>query len=301
VGFTIPNAATATYPDQAAPTSVDFDILTASQASCNVISGCATTATGSSMVLTVASGYVRMGLGVTVTVPGNTVTIGAAHATLGRFDLVVAQSSGTAAVVAGTAASIPVMPTFNPVTQVPLYQVYVPATATTLASGNLVDKRVIVAATPGTEIDTGQRIANFDVQAVGTTQTDVEGLRVNVPPQNGPYRITCTMPIRFVTGTAAIAAQHQVHVTLVDETNSNAVVKNISAGYVQVTAATKTITVPLTIDQRFDANATAKVYKIMAALTAAAVSGWTSTQIAAGDLPTAGEVFSPVQLIAVSL
>lgn len=301
MGFTIPNTSGLTYPDQASPDKVDFDILTASQASCNVISGCATTATGSSMVLTVASGFVRLGLGVTVTVPGNTVTVGAADATNGRYDLVVASSSGTATVIAGTAASQPVFPTFNPLTQVPLYAVYIPPAATTLATANLVDKRVIVAATPGTEIDTGRRITTFDIQAVGTTQTEVEGLRVTIPPQNGPFRISCTMQIRFVSGTAAAASLHTVNVQLVDQTNSNAIMAYNSTSYVQVTAATKTVNASLTIDHRFDATTTTKVYMITAALNAAAVSGWTSTRIMAGDLPTAGEFETPVDLIAVSL
>lgn len=301
MGFTIPNSSGLTYAGQAEPDKVDFDILAAGIAGCNVVSGCATTATGSSMVLTVASGSVRLGPGVIVTVPGNTVTIGAADATNPRYDLVVAASSGTATVIAGTAAAQPVFPTFNPVTQVPLYAVYVPATATTLATANLVDKRVIVAATPGTEINTGRRITTFDVQAVGTTQTEVEGLRVTVPPQNGPYKLSVTMPVRFVTGTAAIVAQHIVNVQLQDETASNVVVGYNAATYVQVTAATKTVTVPLTIEKRFDANASTKVYKVTAALSAAAAANWTSTQIMAGDLPTAGEFFPPVDLIAVSL
>lgn len=301
MGFTIPNAASATYPGQAEPDKVDFDILTASQAGCNVSSGCATTATGSSMVLTVASGQVRLGPGVIVTVPGNTITIGAAHASLGRYDLVVAGSSGTASAIAGTAASTPVFPAFDPTSQVPLYAVYVPSAATTLASGNLVDKRVIVAGTAGVEIDTGRRATNFDIQAVGTTFTEVEGLFVSIPPQQRPYRISCTMPIRFVSGTAAAAAFNQVNIQLQDTTNSNAVMGYNATSYTQVSAATKSPFASLTVDARFDANTTLKTYKIYAALNAAAPASWTSTQIMAGDLPTAGEFFTPVDLIAVSL
>lgn len=136
----IPNYASATFAAQAEPDSVDFDIFSAGQASNGVSSGCACTpnASGSTLVVAVAAGFI-ISTGLIVAVSGTTVTPGAAHATLNRFDLVTVNTAGVVSIVAGTAAATPVFPT---TTNVVLASVYIPATATSITSGNIIDKRV---------------------------------------------------------------------------------------------------------------------------------------------------------------
>lgn len=58
------------------------------------------------------------------------VTLGAAHATLDRIDVIVADSDGTIAVVAGTAAAAPAEPAIDPFDQLQLAIVSVPANTT---------------------------------------------------------------------------------------------------------------------------------------------------------------------------
>lgn len=150
-------------------------------------------------------------------------------------------------------------------------------------------------------IDVGFRTSFFDVQAVGTTQTEVEGLRVVVPPRTAPYLVRISAPVKFLSGTAAVASLHTINMQLQDETNSNAVVQYGNATYVQVTAASQNVNQVITLEQYFEPNATTKYYKITAALTATAVANWTQTRIQAGNLPTAGELFPPIALIAMGV
>lgn len=145
----IPNEAAASFPAQAEPDSVDFDIVTAAANAYGVVSGCACTPASSGVTLgvAVASGSVHVGSSTPVAVTGATVTPGAAHATNPRFDLITANTSGTLAVVAGTAAAAPVFPAI-PASRVVLAAVYIPATATSITAANLVDKRQMVNRTP---------------------------------------------------------------------------------------------------------------------------------------------------------
>src|SRR5437868_1355459 len=143
--------------------------MQAGDAGFQVAFGCAVTASGSSLVLTIAAGQVRFGPSADVVVAGNTATVTTAHATNPRYDLVVVDNTGVASIIAGTAAAAPVFPAFTSSTQVVLAAVYVPANATTLSSSNLVDKRWIVASLPGVEIDASERTTTFDIQANGVT------------------------------------------------------------------------------------------------------------------------------------
>lgn len=299
MGFTIPNTSGLTYPDQAAPDRVDFDVMSVAHLGYGVLSGGAVTATGSSMVLTASSGIVSFAFDA-VSASGSA-TVGTAHATLPRYDLVVVDSTGVVSILAGTAASAPVFPTLDTSLYVLLAAVYVPAAVTTLSSANLVDKRMLLNGQPGAAIDIARRTTSFDVQAVGTTATDVEGLLVVVPPQVRSYRLQCTCQIAFATGTAAANTVQQVNLTLIDQDAA------VTVGYAAVTAtqgsaaATRTINLSATIDVALDPNSVTKTYKIQAKLAAASVANWTSTSIIGGTLPDSGGVFPPILLTAVSL
>lgn len=140
--FTIPNYPTATYPALAAPDKGDFDALVAGIDGNGVLSGAACSAQGSpDMTVAVSAGSTIFGATVSAVASGN-VTITTANATNPRLDLVVS-SAGTKNVRAGTAAANPLFPTPT-AGDVVLCAVYVPANDTTIASDQIVDKRVII-------------------------------------------------------------------------------------------------------------------------------------------------------------
>ncbi len=143
MAFSIPNQADAFHASQASPDKVDIDILAAGYAGTGVVSGCAVTAQGSpDMTVAVAVGVVQVD-GVNVAVTAGNVTIGTADGTNPRFDLITVNNSGTKACTAGTAAASPVFPAI-PANSLVLAAVYVPASDTTIASNQIVDKRVVV-------------------------------------------------------------------------------------------------------------------------------------------------------------
>lgn len=139
--FTIPNAGDSEDTSQSQPDARDFEILVAGLSGTGIVSGCAVTAQGSpNMTLAVASGVVAVGM-VVASVSGGNVTITTANATNPRFDLVVVDSSGTKSVIAGTPSANPVFP--SPAGKAVLAAVRVPASATSINSQKIVDKRVV--------------------------------------------------------------------------------------------------------------------------------------------------------------
>lgn len=147
MSFTVPNSADATYSDQAELDSRDLaSILGLGHQRYGVLTGCAVTAQGTpDMTVAVASGNVLVG-GKVVSVSSQNATIGTADASNARFDLVTvsgSQALGVVTVVAGTASSNPVFP--DPSGKTVLAAVYVPASATSIASNQITDKRVVLA------------------------------------------------------------------------------------------------------------------------------------------------------------
>ena len=162
--FLIPNLASATYEPQAEPDSGDFRILANGIAGTGVVSGCAVTAQAApDMTLAVASGSVAVD-GIQAAVTAGNVAIGAADATNPRFDLVVVNGAGAKSVLAGTAAATPAFPAVG-TANVVLAAVYVPAAATAIAGGSLIDKRAMIRLGGGTS-GTG-----YDPDAVPSSPT----------------------------------------------------------------------------------------------------------------------------------
>lgn len=92
------------------------------------------------MAVHIAAGVVPTASGIT-SVSAQSVTLGAAHATLPRIDRVVLDRvTGTASVVAGTAAASPAAPAI-PAGKLPCLKMLVPATATTVLNTNGTDER----------------------------------------------------------------------------------------------------------------------------------------------------------------
>lgn len=147
MAFTIPNAASAGVPAQAEVDSVDIDALVLAHQRYGVLTGCAVTAQGTpNMTVAVAAGTIAAGSAVATVSSGN-VTITTADGTNPRFDLVVSSNAGVKSAVAGTPAATPVFPAI-PASSVVLAAVYVPASATTITTARIIDKRAILLGFP---------------------------------------------------------------------------------------------------------------------------------------------------------
>lgn len=139
--FTLPNdviGGTAEQHAQASPDTGDFTILGQSISGTGVIDGCAVTA-NNNMVPSVAAGHVS-NAGSTIAVTAGTVSVTAANATNPRFDLVAVDNTGVKSVIAGTAGTNPVFPTW-PATSSILAAIYVAPTVTSIVAADIIDKR----------------------------------------------------------------------------------------------------------------------------------------------------------------
>jgi hypothetical protein len=143
MAWTIPDKGEGDNVIQSSCYQEDLDVLVAGFAAVDVVlSGCAVAPQGSpDMTVSVAKGAV-LANGILKGVAAGNATIGTADGTHPRLDLVVADSSGTVAVRAGTAAAAP-KPPARSANDVVLAQIYVPASATTITAARVVDKRVM--------------------------------------------------------------------------------------------------------------------------------------------------------------
>lgn len=141
--FTIPNLASAAYPFQAEPDSVDFTVMTAASGQSGVANGCAVSPNSpAAMNVLVASGTI-LASGALVSVSGATVTIATADPTNPRFDLIVSSNAGALSATTGTPAVHPIFPSI-PANSIVLAAVYVPSGSTSVVANQIIDKRVLV-------------------------------------------------------------------------------------------------------------------------------------------------------------
>ncbi len=141
MAWTLPDKGEAVSPFQSVLFQEYLDALVEGISGKNcVLSGLAVTG-NANLAPSVAKGAV-LSNGILYAVAANTVTIGAADATNPRIDLIVVTSAGALAVRAGTAAAFP-KPPARTANDVIIAAVYVPATATSLATANCVDMRVM--------------------------------------------------------------------------------------------------------------------------------------------------------------
>lgn len=142
-GWTIPNEASASSPDQSEIDTGDFAVLTNGVAGNGVISGLVVTPHGSpNMSLAVAAGIAKIGKTAVSVIAGNTPTI-TADGTNPRYVFIEIDTSGTIGINAGTAAAKPVFPTSS-VNKVVIAAIRVAAATTALGSGTIIDKRVFI-------------------------------------------------------------------------------------------------------------------------------------------------------------
>ncbi len=143
MAYTILNAdGTPTGDLLAKISSSNFDPLVMGIQRYGVVSGCAATASGTGLGVSVASGVVENN-GTLITVTSGTVTLSTADGTNPRIDLIEVNASGVIGKVTGTAAVEPDAPA-GTAGSVRLAYVVVPAALTTLTSATVVDQRVIL-------------------------------------------------------------------------------------------------------------------------------------------------------------
>ncbi len=221
MGFTIPNIESSpSYDGQSVPDATDWAAVAATDAGNGVITGLAVTSTGT-LGLGISAGQYTIGPNV-YTYAGGTGVVSTASAT-DRKDIVTINAAGSITVTAGAAsgtlgwtrastANAPVKPAI-PSGGVLLAEIYVPGTAASISSGNIIDKRVTSttrtevtftrqAGFPVTGTTTGAiTIANVgDVMMVGVV-TGVSGI---TPYQNYPCQMTDTSS-RVTWDTAPVA------------------------------------------------------------------------------------------------
>ena len=164
-----------------------------------IVAGMAPSVTGSSMVVSVASGSVKTASG-PVAYAGGSVTLSDGHATLPRTDLVIwddsadtiAKLEGTPTAESATQSRPPAADLADP-NDLVICAVYVAATATTIPSGNVFDRRITVPGSRGLKI----KSADQSVSA-STTLVDCDDLVVPVAA-NTNYAIDAC--IFFTAGT----------------------------------------------------------------------------------------------------
>ena len=143
-GFRIPNDSSAFADPQTELHESDIQIMSAGHGLTGVTDGCVVTAQGSpDQTVAVAAGEVVVG-GIPVAVTAGNVSMAAADGSNPRYDLVTVNSSGTKGKVDGTAAANPDKPDV-PTSTVVIAEVYRLTSDNTIASTDIVDKRVLVA------------------------------------------------------------------------------------------------------------------------------------------------------------
>lgn len=142
--FYIPNFPDATYGSQSEPDSRDFDWIAAGfEAQGQRTGGAVTAQNVPNMTVDVALGTGTFN-GTDFSWAHNAaLTIAAADPSNPRLDLVVVSSAGSISAITGTAASHPVFPDPG-ASVIVLAAVYVPANATTIATANIIDKRLTI-------------------------------------------------------------------------------------------------------------------------------------------------------------
>lgn len=117
----------------------------------------------------------------------------------------------------------------------------------------------------------------FDIQAVGTTFTDVTGASITVPTLAVPFDIMCTLPlIQATTGTAAAAALMRLQWRIID---GSSVAVNGAAGsntFQQVTASSTNPQQSCTLVAKCTSSQSNQTFKLQVKLVSAAPANWTA-------------------------
>lgn len=177
-----PNEADAFATPQAEPDASDIQVILRALQLTGVVSGCAVTESGTpAQTVDVAAGVV-VAAGVRVVVSASAgEAITAADSTEPRIDAISVNPSGTVVVTDGTPASVTsiVAPAW-PAGNVPLAQLYVPASDNTHQNTQIVDKRLFVPGQIAGRVDRSSDVAlttsAWTVLPFDTSAVDIGGL-----------------------------------------------------------------------------------------------------------------------------
>lgn len=160
MGLEIPNDASchdnpATYLQQAQPDAVDFEVIASAWNGTGIQFGCVVSVHSGGAAIDISAGRAMIaGVGFAVAAQTN-IAITSGDASNVREDLVIVNSAGTASIVTGTAGAQACFPAITKdadgnLARVVLSAIHVPATATTITSSNLTDKRMVMQNVPMT-------------------------------------------------------------------------------------------------------------------------------------------------------
>jgi hypothetical protein len=139
-------------------------------------------------------------------------------------------------------------------------------------------------------IDSAERFDIFDVQAVGVTATLIDGMELEIPPQQRSWRVRCKIPAQLLTGTAASGTLQSILLYLYDSTSGTDVgpydqdIFSCTAGAVTNRQWNKT----MMIDRIFDPTTTSRYLRLLTRTIITTPSGWSQALLQGADSPVSG-------------
>ena len=227
-----------------------------------VTGGAVTTSSGITVAVAAiaANDYVIAGAVQTTAYAGGTVALSAADATNPRIDMITIDTSGTVGKVDGTAAATPFPPDIGD-TKIALAEIIMVANETSLAAGDIIDKRQVIppyviwvqphgisasnatlasiADAPYTGALLGTAAADGTAYMVVPVPTNFQGLRaakiVGIP--NGTGNMHYIVATSFAaSGESASANTDSISTTLVAVTDNQLLAIDISAAFTGIAA-----------------------------------------------------------------
>lgn len=139
-------------------------------------------------------------------------------------------------------------------------------------------------------IDLAERYDNFDVQAVGTTATLIDGLELEIPPQTRSWRLGAHIYGQLLTGTAASGTLQAILLYAYDSTSGTDVGPYAVATMDAVAGAVtnRQWNDNLILSRPFAPNAASRYMRLFARTIIATPTGWSQATLLAGDIPNSG-------------
>lgn len=213
MALTIPNKSEAAVNAiQALAYQTDINAMVHGIGGNGIFSGAAVTAQGSpNNTIAVSAGYGLL-QNTLVTIAAGNVTMPTADTTNPMWVLIVVNASGTKSTISGTPAtisgsSVPLLPAYDSTLYIPLAAVLWPANATSVTSGHITDKRIILHSRPPMPRPKRSGVTYYDVPGIplrNWATSTFEGYRIYYFPLF-PEKVITISAIRFRITSAAAA------------------------------------------------------------------------------------------------
>jgi hypothetical protein len=145
------------------------------------------------------------------------------------------------------------------------------------------------------EIDHAERNTAFDIQAIGTTYTDIDGLQITVPPQTQSYMMTFSGLVNATTTATATNGTLLGAFFRIYDPNSTATWAYTAATFIQVGTAALSFQAPVFMGRRMNAHTTSRTYKVQVRTSVGVPAGWGTLILQANDAPNTG-IYPPAYL-----